>query len=45
MEWVYYTSLGAGLFTLTDLGAFLRHISRQNLILSGVKTVIAWSHP
>jgi len=41
IEWVYYSSLGAGLLTLTALGVFLGHISRQNLIVSGIRTVIA----
>ena len=38
---VYYTSLGIALLTLFSLGIFLGHISRWNLILFGVKTVIA----
>jgi predicted membrane protein (TIGR00267 family) len=38
---VYYTSLGIALLTLFSLGIFLGHISRGNLILFGVKTVIA----
>jgi predicted membrane protein (TIGR00267 family) len=38
---VYYTSLGIALLTLFSLGLFLGHISRGNLILFGVKTVIA----
>jgi predicted membrane protein (TIGR00267 family) len=41
IEWVYYSSLGAGLLTLAGLGAFLGYISRQNLIISGIRTVVA----
>lgn len=41
ITWVYYTSLGMALLTLFGLGVFLGHISRGNLILFGVKTVIA----
>ncbi len=37
----YYTSLGMALLTLFGLGLFLGYISRGNLILYGVKTVIA----
>jgi predicted membrane protein (TIGR00267 family) len=38
---VYYTSLGLALLTLFALGLFLGKISKENLILSGIKTVIA----
>jgi len=38
---VYYTSLGLALLTLFGLGLFLGYISRGNLILYGVKTVVA----
>jgi len=38
---IYYTSLGLALLTLFALGMFLGKISKENLILSGIKTVIA----
>lgn len=38
---VYFTSLGVALLTLFGLGVFLGKISKENLILSGIKTVIA----
>jgi len=38
---VYYTSLGIALLILFALGLFLGHISRGNLIIYGVKTVVA----
>lgn len=38
---VYYTSLGTALLTLFCLGLFLGYISRGNLIIYGVKTIIA----
>ncbi len=41
ITWVYYTSLGMALLTLFSLGLFLGHISRGNLILYGVRTVVA----
>ncbi len=41
ITWVYYTSLGMALLTLFGLGLFLGYISRGNLILYGVKTVVA----
>jgi predicted membrane protein (TIGR00267 family) len=39
--WVYYTSFGVALLTLFALGLFLGHISRENLFLYGIRTVIA----
>jgi predicted membrane protein (TIGR00267 family) len=39
--WAYYISLGMALLTLFGLGFFLGYIARGNLILYGVKTVIA----
>ena len=39
--WAYYTALGLALLTLFALGAFLGHISQGNLLLYGIKTVIA----
>jgi len=41
ITWVYYTSLGMALVILFTLGLFLGHISRGNLIIYGVKTVVA----
>jgi len=41
ITWAYYAGLGMALLTLVGLGLFLGRISRGNLILSGVKTVLA----
>lgn len=41
IQMVYYTTLGVALATLFALGVFLGNISKDNLIISGVKTVIA----
>ena len=41
ITWVYYSSLAMALVTLFSLGAFLGHISRDNLLLYGLKTVVA----
>jgi len=38
---VYYTTLGLALVTLFALGVFLGNISKQNLIVSGIKTAVA----
>ena len=38
---VYYTTLGLALVTLFALGVFLGNISKENLIISGIKTAIA----
>ncbi len=38
---VYYTTLGVALATLFALGVFLGNISKENLIISGIKTAIA----
>lgn len=38
---VYYTTLGVALVTLFALGMFLGNISKENLLISGVKTAIA----
>lgn len=38
---VYYTSLAAALLTLFGLGLFLGRVSRGNLIVYGLKTVVA----
>lgn len=41
INWVYYTSIGLALLTLFGLGLFLGHISHENLVVYGIKTVIA----
>lgn len=41
IQWAYYTSLATGLLTLFGLGIFLGNISKQNLLVSGLKTVFA----
>lgn len=38
---VYYAALAAALVTLFALGIFLGKISKENLLVSGIKTVIA----
>lgn len=38
---VYYAALATALLTLFGLGIFLGKISKENLILSGLKTIIA----
>jgi predicted membrane protein (TIGR00267 family) len=39
--WVYYTALGIALLSLFGLGMFLGHISRANLFVYGLRTVVA----
>ena len=39
--WAYYISLGLALLTLFSLGLFLGHTSQENILIYGVKTVIA----
>jgi predicted membrane protein (TIGR00267 family) len=41
VKWAYYVSLLVALCTLFGLGIFLGRISKENLLLSGVKTVTA----
>ena len=41
ITFVYYTSIGVALLTLFALGLFLGRISRGNLLIFGLKTVIA----
>ena len=41
IEWVYYASLGTALLLLFGLGVFLGKISKENIIISGLKTVVA----
>ena len=38
---IYYATLGLALLTLFALGMFLGNISKENLIISGIKTAIA----
>src|SRR4030042_506464 len=41
IQMVYYTALGGALLTLFALGIFLGSISHDNLLISGIKTLIA----
>jgi predicted membrane protein (TIGR00267 family) len=41
VTWAYYTSLGMALLALFSLGLFLGRISHGNLILNGLRTVVA----
>jgi predicted membrane protein (TIGR00267 family) len=41
VAYAYYASIGMALLALFGLGIYLGRISRQNLIISGVKTCIA----
>ncbi len=41
VELVYYSSIVVALFILFGLGLFLGHISKENLFVSGIKTVMA----
>jgi predicted membrane protein (TIGR00267 family) len=41
LRWTYFTAIGLALITLFSLGAFLGHISRRNIALYGLRTVIA----
>ncbi len=41
ITWIYYAALSLALLTLFGLGMFLGRISRQNLWLFGLKTVMA----
>jgi predicted membrane protein (TIGR00267 family) len=41
IRWNYYASLGLALCILFGLGLFLGHISRENLLWYGLKTVVA----
>jgi predicted membrane protein (TIGR00267 family) len=41
IQTVYYTALGGALVTLFALGIFLGSISKDNLLISGIKTLIA----
>ena len=41
ITWAYYTSLGLALFTLFALGLFLGSVSKGNMIIYGIKTILA----
>jgi predicted membrane protein (TIGR00267 family) len=41
LRWTYITAIGLALITLFGLGAFLGHISRRNIAIYGLRTVIA----
>jgi predicted membrane protein (TIGR00267 family) len=41
IRYAYYASLGGGLLVLFGLGIFLGNISKENLWLSGLKTILA----
>jgi len=41
IQTVYYTTLGVALATLFALGIFLGNISKENLLISGIKTALA----
>lgn len=41
IQWVYFVSLGMALACLFGLGTFLGYISRENIFLYGLRTVIA----
>jgi predicted membrane protein (TIGR00267 family) len=41
IAWAYYAAFAMALLTLFGLGLFLGRISKENLLLSGLKTVIA----
>jgi predicted membrane protein (TIGR00267 family) len=41
IAWSYYAAFAMALFTLFGLGLFLGRISKENLLISGLKTVIA----
>ncbi len=41
IAYVYYASIGMALLALFGLGVYLGRISRENLIISGVKTTVA----
>ena len=41
IQWVYFTALGLALLCLFGLGAFLGIVSKENIFLYGLKTVVA----
>jgi predicted membrane protein (TIGR00267 family) len=41
IQWVYFASLGMALVSLFALGTFLGFVSRENIFLYGLRTVVA----
>jgi predicted membrane protein (TIGR00267 family) len=41
IQWVYFASLGMALASLFALGTFLGFVSRENIFLYGLRTVVA----
>jgi len=41
IQWVYFTALGLALLSLFGLGVFLGIVSRENIFLYGLRTVVA----
>lgn len=41
LAWAYWTAIGLALATLFGLGVFLGRVSKENLLVSGLKTLIA----
>lgn len=41
MDFTYFTAIGLALITLFGLGAFLGRISRRNILVYGLRTVVA----
>ena len=41
VSWAYYTSFAVALVTLFGLGIFLGCVSKENLVVSGLKTLVA----
>jgi predicted membrane protein (TIGR00267 family) len=41
ISWAYYTSLGLALLALFSLGLFLGRVSRGNMVVYGLKTILA----
>lgn len=41
VRWIYITALGLAMLALFGLGAFLGHVSRRNVAIYGLRTVVA----
>lgn len=41
LRWTYFTAIGLALLALFGLGAFLGRVSRRNVVIYGLRTVIA----
>jgi predicted membrane protein (TIGR00267 family) len=41
IQYVYYTSIGVAMLSLLSLGLFLGFVSKGNMLLYGLRTVIA----